>query len=451
MRDNIGMGFTRLRRVYARPREGINPSPTIAGSSAPIKSKAYPERSLLMAEQGNAYIVRLSSQRAPLWESKKPLLLELDLELTERCNNNCLHCSINLPADDRGAQKRERSTEAVELALKEAASLGCLTVRFTGGEPLLRRDFEELYLYARRLGLKVLLFTNATLITPSLAELFSRIPPLEKIEVTVYGMKRTSYEAATRTPGSFEAAWRGINLLLEKKVPFVVKGALLPPNKDEVKAFENWASTLPWMEGPPSYAMFFDLRCRRDEKKSVSIRKIRTAPEEGVRFLARRNQERLKEMKAFCSRFIGPPGDDLFSCGAGVNGGCLDAYGRFQLCMDLRHPDTVYDLTRGSLNEAMKRFFPQVRAMKAKHPGYLARCARCFLKGLCEQCPGKSWMEHGTLDTPVEYLCDIAHAEARQIGLLDAREKGWEVKDWRERIRNMSEGIESERRIAYGD
>ena len=403
-----------------------------------------------MVEHSNPYIVRLNSQKAPLWETTKPVLMELDLELTERCNNNCLHCCINLPADDSAARKRELSTEAVKGALHEAASLGCLSVRFTGGEPLLREDFEELYLHARKLGLKVLLFTNATLITPSLAELFSQTPPLEKVEVTVYGMKKVSCEAVTRTPGSFEAAWRGIDLLLEKKVPFVVKGVLLPPNRGDIEAFETWASAIPWMDDRPSYAVFFDFRCRRDEKKNDSIRKIRTAPEEGVRFLAQRNMRRLKEMKAFCSRLVGPAGDSLFSCGAGMNRGCLDAYGRFQLCLNLRHPDTVYDLTRGSLREAMTRFFPQVRAMKAAHPGYLSRCAQCFLKGLCEQCPGKSWMEHGTLDTPVEYLCEIAHAEARQLGLLEESEKGWEVENWRERILNSSEEKESERRNVYG-
>jgi MoaA/NifB/PqqE/SkfB family radical SAM enzyme len=403
-----------------------------------------------MVEQDSPYTVRLSSERASLWETKKPAMVELDMELTERCNNNCLHCCINLSADDAVAKRRELSTEAIKRILSEAASLGCLSVRFTGGEPILRADFEELYRYARNLGLKVLLFTNATLITPSLAELFSHVPLLEKIEVTVYGMKKDSYEAVTRTPGSFEAAWRGIHLLLKKDVPFIVKGVLLPPNKGEVEAFERWASTLPWMEGPPSYAIFLDLRCRREEKKNDFIRKLRIAPEQGVRFLARRNPQRLKEMKAFCSRFMGPPGDGLFSCGAGMNGGCLDAYGRFQLCMNLRHPDTVCDLARGSLKEAMGRFFPQVRAMKAKHPDYLARCARCFLKGLCEQCPGKSWIEHGTLDTPVEYLCEIAHAEARQLGLLEEKEKGWEVKDWRERIRNFSEERESDCRDVYG-
>jgi MoaA/NifB/PqqE/SkfB family radical SAM enzyme len=405
---------------------------------------------LTMVGNDNPYIVRLSSQESPLWETTRPVLMELDIELTERCNNNCIHCCINLPANDSTAKKRELSTEAIKGTLHEAASLGCLTVRFTGGEPLLREDFEELYLYARKLGLKVLLFTNATLITPSLAELFTRIPLLEKIEVTVYGMKKLSYEAITRTPGSFDTAWRGINLLLGKKIPFVVKGVLLPANRGDIEEFENWASTIPWMDDPPSYSMFFNLRCRSDEKKNAILRSIRLAPQEGLKFLARRKATYLKEMKRFCSRFMGQAGDKLFSCGAGIGGACVDSYGQLQLCMDLRHPDTVYDLKNGSLKQAINDFFPGVREMKATHPDYLLRCARCFLKGLCEQCPGKSWTEHGTLDTPVEYLCEIAHAQARQLRFLEEGEMAWEIEDWRERIRNFSEERENDHRNVYG-
>ena len=83
----------------------------------------------------------------------RPLLGRLDMELTERCNNNCIHCYINLPADDP-CKARELSAEKIKAILSEAASLGCLTVRFTGGEPLLRNDFQEIYLFARRLGLE---------------------------------------------------------------------------------------------------------------------------------------------------------------------------------------------------------------------------------------------------------------------------------------------------------
>ena len=155
-----------------------------------------------------------------LFKKAKIILPRLDIELTERCNNNCIHCCINLPCSDPRAVKRESSTERIKNILRESVSLGCFSVRFTGGEPLLRDDFKELYLFARKLGLKVLLFTNAVLITPDLAALFTRIPPLEKIEVSVYGMRKSSYEAVTRVPGSYAAARKGINLLLKNRIPF---------------------------------------------------------------------------------------------------------------------------------------------------------------------------------------------------------------------------------------
>ncbi|MCK4859277.1 MAG: radical SAM protein [Candidatus Omnitrophica bacterium] len=381
-----------------------------------------------------SYVAKKTIAKASLWKNKRPLLGRLDIELTERCNNNCIHCCINLPADDLDAKKKELPTKDLKKILTEAASLGCMTVRFTGGEPLLRKDFEELYIFARKLGLKVLLFSNATLITAHLTKLFRHIPPLEKIEITVYGMKKSSYEAVSRMSGSFEAAWRGIDLLLKNKISFVVKGALLPANKDEIDEFESWASTIPYMDKPPSYSMFFDLRCRRDGEKNRLIKSLRLPSKQGLEVLTRRKDKYVKEMKEFCSKFTRPPGDTLFSCGSGVGGGCVDAYGNFQPCMMLRHPVTIYSLKNGSLKDALLNFFPRMRKMKAANLDYLSRCAKCFLKGLCEQCPAKSWMEHGTLDTPVEYLCEIAHTQARFLGLLKEDEKAWEVEDWRERI-----------------
>lgn len=383
------------------------------------------------------YVAKVKAAGHPLWQKRAPLLGHLDLELTERCNNDCIHCLINLPGDDARARARELGTAEISEILAAAAALGALSVRFTGGEPLLRDDFVDLYLTARRLGLKVLLFTNARLITRELAELFARIPPLEKIEITVYGMRRESYEAVSRAPGSYDEFRRGVGLLLDKQVPLVVKGALLPPNRREMEAFEAWAATLPAMDKPPTYAMFFDLRCRRDSPaKNRLIRRLRLSPAEGVA-MVKRDRKYRQGMREFCAKFMGPPGDRLFSCGAG-HGVCVDAYGLAQPCLLLRHPDTVYDLKRGSLKEALAEVFPRLRAeTRAANPDYLARCARCFLKGLCEQCPAKSWSEHGTLDTPVEYLCRVAHAQALDLGLLREGEPAWEVQDYKERIARL--------------
>lgn len=356
-----------------------------------------------------------------------PRLPHLDIELTERCDNDCIHCCINLPAGDVSARAREMSTDQVRGILDQAADLGCLQVRLTGGEPLLRPDFEDIYLHARRSGMKVLVFTNARRITAHLADLWRRIPPLVAMEVTAYGMHRESYEAVTRVSGSFAQFRRGVGLLLDREIPFVVKSALLPPNRHEIDEFETWARSLPGMETGPGYSMFFDLRNRRDdETKNDLIRSLRVSPEEGVAVLSRNEAKYRKEMAEFAAKFMGPSGDLLFTCGAG-HSVSIDAYGRAQPCMGLRAPELTVDVLESSLTDALERF-EALRDLRATNPEYLRRCAVCSLKGLCEQCPAKSWTEHGVLDTPVEYLCQVAHAQARFLGWLGPGESAWKAK-----------------------
>ena len=385
------------------------------------------------------YYKDINESEISFWDKRGPLLGDLDIELTERCNNDCIHCCINLPENDYNVKKKELLTEDIKSILKEAVSLGCINVRFTGGEPLLREDFEEIYVYARKLGLRVIIFTNATLINTHIARIFSKIPPLEKIEITIYGMKRSSYETITKNSGAFEAAYNGINLLLRYSIPFIVKSSILPANRNEMKDFEAWASLLPWMDGMvPSYSFFFDLRVRRDsEKKNRIIKGLRLSPEEGLKIL-RRNKDYVYNMKQFCSKYLGPPGKRLFRCGVGISGGNVDAYGFFYPCILLKHPDTAYKLKEGSLHDAITNFFPLIRKLEANNRDYIVRCAKCFLKSLCKQCPAESWLENGTLDTPCEYHCKIAHVQGRFLGLISQNELAWEVRDWEKRLSNFA-------------
>ncbi len=376
----------------------------------------------------SGYVRRVTQLERPI-HSRLPTL---DIELTERCNNSCIHCCINLPAGDSQARTREMSAHMVKDVLMQATTLGCRQVRLTGGEPLLRPDFEEIYLFARRLGLKVHIFTNACLITTRLANLLARVPPLVSVEVSSYGMSATSYEAVTQTRGSFHRFRTGVTRLLERKVPFVVKGALLPPNRNELDEFELWAATIPWMTKRPDLAMFFDLRNRRDsEEKNDIIRSLRISAQEGLVMLARDEVRYRSEMNEFASKFMGPPGSRLFRCGAGQSV-CVDAYGYVQPCMGIRAPDRVVDMATASLAEALDSF-ASLRDLHATNPHYLERCAKCILHGFCEQCPAKAWSEHGTLDTPVEYLCDLAHAQARWLGWLGEGAWAWEAKNWKRR------------------
>lgn len=403
-------------------------------------------------------IVERSPKRTPFQPDAKPRLKQIDIELTERCNNNCVHCLINRPSDDAEARSREMTDSQIRRILRQAADLGCLQVRFTGGEPLLRRGFEDLYLYARRLGLKVSLFTNARLVTPDLARLFARIPLLVPVEITIYGMSRETCEAVTRSQGAHEQSRRGLERLLDQGVPLAVRWVMLPQNKHETPEFEAWARSLSGTASPPSFVVSLDLRSRRDDaERNDVIRALRFPPQEALAFLSRDAERYRRDMAAFASTFMGPAGDRLFGCGAGRSI-CVDAYGRVQPCMGLRVPELAVALSpegpsdsdgspaAGSggedggvtLSEAMIRY-RGLTERRAENPDYLKRCARCFLKGFCEQCPAKSWAEHGTLDTPVAYLCETAHLQARHLGWLKEDEFGWEVADWQARISRTPE------------
>jgi len=385
------------------------------------------------------YVVRYNTRPDILWKNKKPLLKSLDIELTERCNNNCIHCCINLPENDITSRRNELTTKQWQSLLDQATKLGALTVRFTGGEPLLREDFTELYLYARRLGLRVIVFTNGRLITPEMADFFSRVPPLEKIEITVYGMKPDSYDAVTRKRGSYAEYRRGVNLLLDRKIPFIVKGTLFPDTRHEMEDFISWASTIPWMDSMPSFVMFLELRHRRDSlAKNRCISSLRLSPKEGLRILTMKPNLYKKEMNRFCNNFLGSPNDYIFNCNF-HNALCVDAYGKIQFCLGLRHPDTVFDFREYTLKDVLTQFIPKLRQQKSTNPDFLERCGKCFLRGLCEQCPAKSWSEHGSLDQPVDYVCQVAHEQAVYLGLLNKDEKAWQIKDWRGRIARMGE------------
>ncbi|HUU41738.1 MAG TPA: radical SAM protein, partial [Desulfatiglandales bacterium] len=102
-----------------------------------------------------------------LWEKikDKRALISFELEMTARCNNNCRHCYINLPTGDKEAKAKELSFEDIKDIVDEAASMGALGCILTGGEPLIREDFFDIYAYIKKKGLLVSVFTNATMVT----------------------------------------------------------------------------------------------------------------------------------------------------------------------------------------------------------------------------------------------------------------------------------------------
>jgi radical SAM protein with 4Fe4S-binding SPASM domain len=342
--------------------------------------------------------------------------LSFELELTARCNNNCRHCCINLPAGDRVAKDKELSTEEIKELVEESVSMGALWCLITGGEPLLREDFLSVYLYMKKKGLLVSVFTNATLMTEEHVRLFQKYPPRD-IEVSVYGVTQETYEQVTRRAGSHAAFMRGLDLLLKNGIKVRLKAMALRSNLHEMPEITRFCreKTKDFSRLDP----FLHLRYDGDPIRNEEIGSERLSPEE-IAALEASDPERLEALRKSCERRIvsdSPSADrnHIFHCGAGNASFNISYNGLLRLCPSLWHPDCIYDLKKGNLHEAWQTFIPMVREMRSERREFLDNCLRCSIANLCVWCPGHAHLETGAMDLPVDYLCRVAHARTEVL------------------------------------
>ncbi|MDY6904884.1 MAG: radical SAM protein [Thermodesulfobacteriota bacterium] len=364
----------------------------------------------------NDYIQRHTSlSELGIWEKRKQnnALISFTLELTARCNNNCRHCYINLPEGDKQAIAAELPFEKIKDIADQAVAMGAVWCLITGGEPLLRPDFEEIYLYLKRQGLLVSVFTNATLIRDRHVELFRQYPPRD-LEVTVYGITKSVYGKVTRRPDLFDAFKEGLNRLLDNQIPVNLKGVFMKANVAAFEAIGDFCrrhSARPFRFDP-----LLHLRFDGDESKNREIRAQRLDGET-IAALEASDAGRLAAMQDHCDKLILPDrviGDEhyLFSCGAGISDFVVSYDGWFRLCSSLWHPDCIYDLKTGNLKEALAVFVPEIRAMTSTNPDYLNHCETCSLVNLCLWCPAHCYLETGCMDISCDHFCDVAKSRA---------------------------------------
>jgi len=372
----------------------------------------------------------------PLWDKmlEEHIPFGFDIELTARCNLNCRHCYINLPSHDPVAKASEMDAAEILDISRQAVELGAVWCLVTGGEPLLRPDFAEIYLGLKRLGLLITVFTNATLVGPEHVTLFQKYPPRD-LEVTMYGASDEIYDRITSRPGSFQAFKRGLERLIAGGLKVRLKAMALRSNSCEMENIADFCRK--YTKDYYRFDPVLHLRLDRNETRNREIIAERLSPSEIVA-LERADPERSRTMDKHCDHYILPERDQLdfekcqtcvdrnncekyeklsslLSCEAGKVGFSVSYESRFRLCQSLNVPGTTYDLRQGTVREAWEKFIPYVRGLKTSSNSLLSSCKSCQITNLCLNCPAHAWLESGNCDTIVQYFCDVAHMRKEGI------------------------------------
>ncbi len=145
---------------------------------------------------------KLPSHLLQFSEDKRPVVV---WNITRRCNLKCVHCyahAKDIPFDN------ELTTEQGMALIDDLAAFGSPVMLFSGGEPLVRKDLPQLAAYAVEKGMRAVISTNGTLITPKMARTLKDIG-LSYVGISLDGMKEIN-DRFRGVSGAFRSALEGI-------------------------------------------------------------------------------------------------------------------------------------------------------------------------------------------------------------------------------------------------
>lgn len=282
-------------------------------------------------------------------------------EITCRCNLKCVMCytdCFNTP--EHIAQ--ELSREEILRIMDEMKAAGVVELVLTGGEPMSRPDFKEIYIHAVRSGFLTTIYTNGTFISQEWAEIFKEFPPT-MIEISYHGKTPAVFDAVTAMPGSFLKVETAIHLLFENAIPLRLKTTALDLNYEEILSIKDKVQS---MNGP-LFRLGRDLRPFANGDRSVLQMQVSN---ERLYALSLRDEDLMKEDDRLeMEQQTRKPG-----CHEGLVQFHIDAYGQLQLCSANRRKS--YDLRGGNFREG---FYEQLPSFPCpyKSGGAQENCGGC--------------------------------------------------------------------------
>lgn len=161
-------------------------------------------------------------------------------ELTGRCNLGCKMCLVrvdNKRIHELGLHERT-AEEWIDMA-HQAFDAGTLQLLLTGGEVMLRPDFCQIYEAIAQMGFILTVYTNATMVSDEVMEVFKRYPP-HTIGVTMYGACNETYQKLCGDPKGYDHFIAGIDRLTTLPSLFDIRTTIVKDNLADLPLMQDY-------------------------------------------------------------------------------------------------------------------------------------------------------------------------------------------------------------------
>lgn len=325
-------------------------------------------------------------------------------------------CYIHKRANDCEALRREKTTQEWLSLAEECSRSGTLMLLLTGGEPLLRPDFKEIYTGCRKLGMMVSINSNATLIDDDMVDFLASDPPV-RINITLYGASPETYGRLCGDPSAYDRVIHAILALQARGVLVKLNFSVTPYNVQDAEKVYAFAREHNLVVQAATY-MFPPVRA----SEQGCFRADRMTAEDSARAQLVYDRFRFPPeilRQRWTSQCQGLHVDDpdnecqelpteRISCRAGSTTFWVTWDGKLRPCGMMTVPSV--DLHPGQFTEA----WDAIRACREEIM-VPAKCSACKLKHLCDQCPALCHAETGSFTQAPDYACERSAAYLRLI------------------------------------
>lgn len=319
----------------------------------------------------------------------------LGIELTYACNERCVHCYV--PQLREAETRTELSTAEVNGIVDDAASMGCMKVLVTGGEPTLRRDFLDICRHIVSKGLLLDVFTNALQIDD---ETFAGLVglPLNSVSFSLYGGTPSFHDSITGISGSYEKSLRNILKFKCAGVDVFVKSILFNNHVDEYERLYDLGRQLnlticpstiilPSCNGRSNQGMMMD----ESSAQRYFGREIADKVAQGV-------------LKAYPENISRSPESPI--CAAGLSSLSVNPFGDVMACNSL--PVVLGNVRESSLSDIWENSSKLKRIRSLKFSDMGSKCVACEHAAFCGTCLASMLGETGVVCKPCDYMCTYA-------------------------------------------
>jgi AdoMet-dependent heme synthase len=319
--------------------------------------------------------------------------LSVQLDLTYRCNERCVHCYLD--HHDHG----EMTTAEIKDLLDQMAAAGVFYLTVSGGEILMRRDFFEILEYARRLTFCIKLKTNGILIRKNEADRIKALG-VESVQISIYSHVPAVHDAITKLPGSLAKSIEAVRRLRAHGIHVIMANVLMVKNAHDYAGVKALAAEL-----GAQFIIDPTITPMMDGDRSILSLNV---DENALREVFRNEGLVGGNVEEFCAPPQGPDEDalDMLPCSAGHTACYVSPYGDVYPCVqfplpsgNVRHMKFV-DIWRDS---------PQLNEVRSITLRDMPSCSKCAHGGTCTRCPGLAYME-GNMRGPSIQDCEKSFA-----------------------------------------